>query len=188
MAVVTHSISEHSKHNLRAQKKGIHAPDDQLRQTSEPTQSRPSRRMRQHYFITPSNRRKGPPATAGETKKGPAGPLKNFGSGGRIRTCDLRVMSPTSCQTAPPRISKEGMIMIRCANYKTCFCLSADIFSSCPQSPKLVMQMVINELEKMPRPMIINPFSVNAAPKSTGALMVYSLAGSSKYMYLITRK
>ena len=25
------------------------------------------------------------------------------GSGGRIRTCDLRVMSPTSCQTAPPR-------------------------------------------------------------------------------------
>src|SRR5690348_13863599 len=26
------------------------------------------------------------------------------GSGGRIRTCDLRVMSPTSCQTAPPRI------------------------------------------------------------------------------------
>ncbi len=26
-----------------------------------------------------------------------------FGSGGRIRTYDLRVMSPTSCQTAPPR-------------------------------------------------------------------------------------
>ena len=25
------------------------------------------------------------------------------GSGGRIRTYDLRVMSPTSCQTAPPR-------------------------------------------------------------------------------------
>jgi site-specific DNA recombinase len=25
------------------------------------------------------------------------------GSGGRIRTCDLRVMSPTSCLTAPPR-------------------------------------------------------------------------------------
>ena len=24
-------------------------------------------------------------------------------SGGRIRTCDLRVMSPTSYQTAPPR-------------------------------------------------------------------------------------
>src|SRR6056297_2661843 len=29
--------------------------------------------------------------------------LKKPGSGGRIRTCDLRVMSPTSCQTAPPR-------------------------------------------------------------------------------------
>jgi hypothetical protein len=27
------------------------------------------------------------------------------GSGGRIRTYDLRVMSPTSYQTAPPRIS-----------------------------------------------------------------------------------
>ena len=26
------------------------------------------------------------------------------GSGGRIRTSDLRVMSPTSYQTAPPRI------------------------------------------------------------------------------------
>src|SRR5210317_1483720 len=28
----------------------------------------------------------------------------NFGCGGKIRTCDLRVMSPTSYQTAPPRI------------------------------------------------------------------------------------
>jgi hypothetical protein len=28
-------------------------------------------------------------------------------SGGRIRTCDLRVMSPTSYQTAPPR--NEGV-------------------------------------------------------------------------------
>jgi hypothetical protein len=27
-----------------------------------------------------------------------------YGSGDRIRTCDLRVMSPTSYQTAPPRI------------------------------------------------------------------------------------
>ncbi len=26
-------------------------------------------------------------------------------SGGRIRTCDLRVMSPTSYQTAPPRVA-----------------------------------------------------------------------------------
>eukprot|EP00456_Euglypha_rotunda_P033574 TRINITY_DN25950_c0_g1_i2.p1 TRINITY_DN25950_c0_g1~~TRINITY_DN25950_c0_g1_i2.p1 ORF type:complete len:150 (+),score=0.12 TRINITY_DN25950_c0_g1_i2:190-639(+) len=37
--------------------------------------------------------------------KGP-GPTANadkIGSGGRIRTYDLRVMSPTSCQTAPPR-------------------------------------------------------------------------------------
>ena len=31
------------------------------------------------------------------------GPLIFFGSGGRIRTDDLRVMSPTSYQTAPPR-------------------------------------------------------------------------------------
>ena len=29
------------------------------------------------------------------------------GSGGRIRTYDLRVMSPTSCQTAPPRNSQR---------------------------------------------------------------------------------
>ena len=27
-----------------------------------------------------------------------------FGCGGRIRTYDLRVMSPTSCQTAPSRV------------------------------------------------------------------------------------
>ena len=27
-----------------------------------------------------------------------------FGCGDRIWTCDLRVMSPTSCQTAPPRV------------------------------------------------------------------------------------
>ena len=30
-------------------------------------------------------------------------PLGGRDSGGRIRTCDLRVMSPTSYQTAPPR-------------------------------------------------------------------------------------
>ena len=29
--------------------------------------------------------------------------ILRIGSGGRIRTYDLRVMSPTSCQTAPPR-------------------------------------------------------------------------------------
>ena len=31
-------------------------------------------------------------------------PFLHIGSGGRIRTTDLRVMSPTSYQTAPPRI------------------------------------------------------------------------------------
>ena len=30
-------------------------------------------------------------------------PCIMLGSGGWIRTIDLRVMSPTSCQTAPPR-------------------------------------------------------------------------------------
>ncbi len=33
----------------------------------------------------------------------PTGFIDLFGSGGRIRTCDLRVMSPTSYLTAPPR-------------------------------------------------------------------------------------
>ena len=33
--------------------------------------------------------------------------LVKVGSGGRIRTYDLRVMSPTSCLTAPPRTSNE---------------------------------------------------------------------------------
>src|SRR5690606_37743903 len=33
------------------------------------------------------------------------------GSGGRIRTCDLRVMSPTSCLTAPPRTCSEPHIL-----------------------------------------------------------------------------
>src|SRR5262245_40777623 len=32
---------------------------------------------------------------------------KRIGSGGRIRTYDLRVMSPTSYQTAPPRTGKR---------------------------------------------------------------------------------
>jgi hypothetical protein len=31
------------------------------------------------------------------------GRMLSFGSGGRIRTCDLRVMSPTSYRTALPR-------------------------------------------------------------------------------------
>src|SRR5688572_17220305 len=33
-----------------------------------------------------------------------------LGSGGRIRTCDLRVMSPTSCQTAPPRTGARMIV------------------------------------------------------------------------------
>ena len=31
-----------------------------------------------------------------------------FGCGGKIRTCDLRVMSPTSYQTAPPRYKRNN--------------------------------------------------------------------------------
>jgi hypothetical protein len=38
-----------------------------------------------------------------ETTKGPSVRGPSVSSGGRIRTCDLRVMSPTSYQTAPPR-------------------------------------------------------------------------------------
>ena len=37
-------------------------------------------------------------------KKGPK-PLILFGSGERIRTSDLWVMSPTSYRTAPPRVT-----------------------------------------------------------------------------------
>src|SRR5690349_18549778 len=49
------------------------------------------------------------------TKKGPEGPgysctSCSVGSGGRIRTCDLRVMSPTSCQTAPPRTGARMIV------------------------------------------------------------------------------
>ena len=35
---------------------------------------------------------------------GSKSPISKFGSGDRIWTYDLRVMSPTSYQTAPPRI------------------------------------------------------------------------------------
>ena len=31
------------------------------------------------------------------------GRMLSFGSGGRIRTCDLRVMSPTSCHCSTPQ-------------------------------------------------------------------------------------
>ena len=34
-------------------------------------------------------------------------------SGGRIRTCDLRVMSPTSYLTAPPRNRKGKLLFVR---------------------------------------------------------------------------
>ena len=34
-------------------------------------------------------------------------------SGGRIRTCDLRVMSPTSYQTAPPRVAPDVLAKSR---------------------------------------------------------------------------
>ena len=50
-----------------------------------------------------------PNRAACETSQKRNSPMRGYsyqcgGSGGRIRTCDLRVMSPTSCQTAPPRI------------------------------------------------------------------------------------
>src|SRR5882672_10638183 len=44
--------------------------------------------------------------------KGPGTP-NQIGSGGRIRTYDLRVMSPTSCQTAPPRTSESAIVVTR---------------------------------------------------------------------------
>ena len=40
----------------------------------------------------------------------PSGGASRANSGGRIRTCDLRVMSPTSYQTAPPRNRDEEVI------------------------------------------------------------------------------
>ncbi len=33
-------------------------------------------------------------------------------SGGRIRTCDLWVMSPTSYQTAPPRVAASNIAVL----------------------------------------------------------------------------
>ena len=60
-----------------------------------------------------SYRRPHPPCR--QRKRGPGRPVDTgarssleSGSGGRIRTCDLRVMSPTSCQTAPPRVPWSG--------------------------------------------------------------------------------
>jgi hypothetical protein len=40
-------------------------------------------------------------------------PCYHFGSGGRIRTYDLRVMSPTSYLTAPPRINESIFLFIQ---------------------------------------------------------------------------
>ena len=45
----------------------------------------------------------------------------SFNSGGRIRTCDLRVMSPTSYQTAPPRNRTEKLVEIRRRGQPGCF-------------------------------------------------------------------
>ena len=39
-------------------------------------------------------------------------PGPSLSSGGRIRTCDLRVMSPTSYQTAPPRVAPHVLANI----------------------------------------------------------------------------
>jgi hypothetical protein len=47
----------------------------------------------------------------------PSGGASLTNSGGRIRTCDLRVMSPTSYQTAPPRNRDEEVI--RAANRRS---------------------------------------------------------------------
>ena len=47
----------------------------------------------------------------------PDGGASRANSGGRIRTCDLRVMSPTSYQTAPPRNRDEEVT--RAANWRS---------------------------------------------------------------------
>ena len=44
-----------------------------------------------------------PSGCTGNKKGARTGAQEGDGSGGRIRTCDLRVMSPTSYRTAPPR-------------------------------------------------------------------------------------
>ena len=47
-------------------------------------------------------------------ERGKRRPRRRFtsNSGGRIRTCDLRVMSPTSYQTAPPRNRLEKLVAL----------------------------------------------------------------------------
>ncbi len=46
----------------------------------------------------------GPYTKPDELTQLPVRPEDRDGSGGKIRTCDLRVMSPTSYRTAPPRV------------------------------------------------------------------------------------
>ena len=52
-------------------------------------------------------------------------PWNLFGSGGRIRTTDLRVMSPTSYLTAPPRGNLNRLALfslyVKQNNKKTCY-------------------------------------------------------------------
>ncbi len=52
-----------------------------------------------HRFRTPHEHCARPSHTVKRRQRG----RRFISSGGRIRTCDLRVMSPTSYQTAPPR-------------------------------------------------------------------------------------
>ena len=65
-----------------------------------------------------------------------------FGCGGRIWTYDLRVMSPTSCQTAPPRDVK-GKIMVERAGFEPAKAAPADLqsapFSHSGTSPYLML-------------------------------------------------
>ena len=49
-------------------------------------------------------------ATPRKAKGARTGAPEGYGSGGRIRTCDLRVMSPTSYRTAPPRDVRQGSL------------------------------------------------------------------------------
>src|SRR5690554_3277687 len=55
--------------------------------------------------------------------------LPLYGSGGRIRTYDLRVMSPTSYQTAPPRIKLVGGLSITVARILRRFSQSVKAYS-----------------------------------------------------------
>ena len=44
-----------------------------------------------------------------QKRRAPPSVRPSLSSGGRIRTCDLRVMSPTSYRTAPPRVGSEDI-------------------------------------------------------------------------------